>query len=223
MLRSPLLGRAVAHLARTALATPPTAPVRLLASFPAARGLRLAASAVRGTRHLAASAAATRLESVYQRKTPVEHVLLRPGMYVGGVTPERVTTWLRGADGRLSRGEATVVPALCKVFDEILVNAADNKQRDAATARIDVSVDAAAGRITVRNDGKGIPVHMHSDEGVYVERRCYYYRSARVLLLLCCCDARPPLPRPLLLPPIPYYNPAHPPPSGTSPPWCSGT
>ena len=41
------------------------------------------------------------------------------------------------------------VPALYKIFDEILVNAADNHQRDAGTTRVDVSIDAAGSRVRV--------------------------------------------------------------------------
>jgi hypothetical protein len=43
-------------------------------------------------------------------------------------------------------------PALIKIFDEILVNAADNKQRDKTMSSIDVSVVSSKGglRISIR-------------------------------------------------------------------------
>ena len=34
-------------------------------------------------------------------------------------------------EGKLAKRQISYVPALYKIFDEILVNAADNKQRDA--------------------------------------------------------------------------------------------
>jgi len=49
------------------------------------------------------------------------------------------------------------------------VNAADNKQRDepgkkgVCMTRLEVNIDATAGSITVRNDGKGISVAQHDD------------------------------------------------------------
>lgn len=49
--------------------------------------------------------------------------------------------------GFLSWREAEISPALVKVFDEILVNAADNRARDASTSRIDVTIDADEGVI----------------------------------------------------------------------------
>ena len=51
--------------------------------------------------------------------------------------------------------EITYVPALYKIFDEILVNVADNKQRDSTMSWIKVDIDAEKGVISVANNGKG--------------------------------------------------------------------
>lgn len=59
-------------------------------------------------------------------------------------------------------------PGLLKVFDEILVNAVDNKQRCPEMSTIKVSVNRESGVITVYNDGDGIPVVMHPEYNVYV-------------------------------------------------------
>lgn len=53
------------------------------------------------------------------------------------------------------------IPGLYKIFDEILVNAADNFQRDNRMTKIDVNIDEETGMITVLNDGKSIPVQVH--------------------------------------------------------------
>lgn len=53
------------------------------------------------------------------------------------------------------------IPGLYKIFDEILVNAADNFQRDNKMSKIDVNIDEDTGMITVLNDGKSIPVQIH--------------------------------------------------------------
>jgi DNA topoisomerase-2 len=58
--------------------------------------------------------------------------------------------------------KVTFVPGLYKIFDEILVNAADNKQRDATMKVIKVVVDREKGEISVENDGAGIPVEIHA-------------------------------------------------------------
>lgn len=60
------------------------------------------------------------------------------------------------------------VPGFYKIFDEILVNAADNKHNDPTMDTIRVDIDRDQGRITVWNNGKGIPVVIHKEEKVYV-------------------------------------------------------
>ena len=53
------------------------------------------------------------------------------------------------------------VPGLYKIFDEILVNAADNKQNDKNMDTIKVTIDREKGEIGVWNNGRGIPIEIH--------------------------------------------------------------
>lgn len=62
----------------------------------------------------------------------------------------------------------TYVPGLYKIFDEILVNAADNKQRDPKMDSVKVTIDAEQNLISVYNNGDGVPVEIHQEEQVYV-------------------------------------------------------
>ena len=58
-----------------------------------------------------------------------------------------------------------------QIFDEILVNAADNKQNDQKMSKIDVTVtESASGgmKISVKNDGKGIPIVLHAAEKIHI-------------------------------------------------------
>jgi len=57
--------------------------------------------------------------------------------------------------------EVSFVPGLYKIFDEIMVNAADNKQRDKNMDEIRVEVDRDNGLVSVQNNGRGIPVEKH--------------------------------------------------------------
>ena len=109
----------------------------------------------------------------YKRLDPVSHVLLRPGMYVGSIARQKQQLWLPTIDADQKRTtmllqDASYVPALYKIFDEIIVNAADNYQRDSTMTCIDVTFNSKKDMITIRNDGKGIPVRMHETEKVYV-------------------------------------------------------
>lgn len=125
--------------------------------------------------------------AAYRKLSHREHVLLRPNVYVGSAVPEPVSAWLFDSDsGTMQRrDDVQYVPALLKVFDEIVVNSIDHatrtRQRLAqqgapsqqggvqVVKRIDVSIDRAAGGvIAVSNDGDAIPVENHAELGVYV-------------------------------------------------------
>lgn len=115
------------------------------------------------------------IEDIYQRKTPVEHVLLRPGMYIGSVVRHKAEhSWIFDFEkGRMTKQpKLSYCPGLLKLFDEILVNACDNKQRDPSMSKLEVTIETstkgAPFSISVLNDGKGIPVALHAKEKVYV-------------------------------------------------------
>ena len=77
----------------------------------------------------------------YERKTPHEHVLLRPGLYIGQVAPSSSDVWVYDNDtNAMVKRNLNYSPALLKLFDEILVNAADNAQREANMSKIDVKI-----------------------------------------------------------------------------------
>ncbi|KAH0513860.1 DNA topoisomerase 2-beta, partial [Microtus ochrogaster] len=108
------------------------------------------------------------VERVYQKKTQLEHILLRPDTYIGSVEPLTQLMWVYDEDVGMNCREVTFVPGLYKIFDEILVNAADNKQRDKNMTCIKVSIDPESNIISIWNNGKGIPVVEHKVEKVYV-------------------------------------------------------
>ena len=82
---------------------------------------------------------------------------------------EKSTKWiLRENRLRFTSEDITYVPALYKIFDEVLVNAADNYQRDRKMNLLKVEINAQEGFISVHNNGKGIPVSIHKEENIYV-------------------------------------------------------
>ncbi|XP_077108524.1 DNA topoisomerase 2-alpha [Ranitomeya variabilis] len=108
------------------------------------------------------------VERIYQKKTQLEHILLRPDTYIGSVEPLTQQMWVYDEEEGLNCRDVTFVPGLYKIFDEILVNAADNKQRDATMSCIKVTIDPENNTVSVWNNGKGIPVVEHKVEKVYV-------------------------------------------------------
>ncbi|XP_072964044.1 DNA topoisomerase 2 [Typha angustifolia] len=107
------------------------------------------------------------IEEMYQKKTQLEHILLRPDTYIGSVEKHTQMLWVYEG-GEMVQRSITYVPGLYKIFDEILVNAGDNKQRDPSMDSVKVDIDAESNCISVYNNGDGVPIEIHSEEGVYV-------------------------------------------------------
>lgn len=93
----------------------------------------------------------------------------RPDTYIGSVERTEDNMWVYNSEtDSMQYRKVSYVPGLYKIFDEILVNAADNKQNDKNMSEIRVTVDRESGEISVRNDGKGIPIEIHKEHGIYV-------------------------------------------------------
>jgi DNA topoisomerase II len=107
------------------------------------------------------------IEETYVKKSQLEHVLDRPGMYIGDT--DRVTTerWIL-SENKMVKKMVSYSPGLYKIFDEIFTNATDHSQRDPTLKKIEVSFDPEVGKITIFNDGEGIPIEIHKDHNKYV-------------------------------------------------------
>eukprot|EP00967_Tisochrysis_lutea_P091945 scaffold132354_cov32-Tisochrysis_lutea.AAC.4 len=109
------------------------------------------------------------VEQTYQKLTQHQHILQRPDTYVGSIESVSADVWVFDKEaGRMRQRKLSYVPGLYKIFDEILVNAADNKQRDASMSEIRIEINQEAGRVSVMNNGKGIPVVIHKEHNIYV-------------------------------------------------------
>eukprot|EP00826_Nyctotherus_ovalis_P040313 TRINITY_DN3964_c0_g1_i7.p1 TRINITY_DN3964_c0_g1~~TRINITY_DN3964_c0_g1_i7.p1 ORF type:complete len:586 (-),score=183.51 TRINITY_DN3964_c0_g1_i7:19-1776(-) len=118
------------------------------------------------------------IEKIYQKKTLLEQILLRPDTYIGSVEYFQQFLWIYNKeDDAIVYKRIQYVPGLFKIFgksfndsdvDEILVNASDNYQRDHSMNLLKVEIDQGQGKISVWNNGKGIPCVMHKEHGVYV-------------------------------------------------------
>ena len=109
------------------------------------------------------------IEKLYEKKSPIDHILLRPDTYVGSVQQQSTTMWIYDNSlGRMVERNVSYVPALVKIVDEILVNAADNKQRSKTMNELHVNIDIKMNRIEVINNGKGIPIVFHKEYNCYI-------------------------------------------------------
>ncbi|KAF2145209.1 uncharacterized protein K452DRAFT_284608 [Aplosporella prunicola CBS 121167] len=105
----------------------------------------------------------------YQKLTQLEHIIKRPDTYIGSIERTEKQMWVFNSETEsMESREVSFVPGLYKIFDEILVNAADNKQNDKNMNEIKVTIDRESGEISVRNNGKGIPIEIHETENIFV-------------------------------------------------------
>ena len=81
------------------------------------------------------------IEETYQKLSQLEHILLRPDTYIGSCEKQAQQLWVHDGEKMVQRN-INYAPGLYKIFDEILVNAADNKVRDSNmdTLRVDIDV-----------------------------------------------------------------------------------
>ena len=109
------------------------------------------------------------VEEQYTKLTQHEHVLKRPGMYIGSTSIDKVKMYVYDdkVDGIIQK-DIQVVLGFYKIFDEILVNAADHTVRDKKCNVISVNIDQKTGIIQVKNNGSSVPIEFHKDEKMYV-------------------------------------------------------
>ncbi len=115
------------------------------------------------------------IQNKYKKLDHQEHVLSRPGMYIGSIETDTYNTWVYDdVTTKIVKKEVNIVPGLYKIYDEILVNAIDHVTRmksdlDAAPVKnIKITINKETGVITIWNDGEGIEVEKHPDHKIYI-------------------------------------------------------
>ena len=110
-----------------------------------------------------------KVEEIYQKLSQYEHILKRPDSYIGSIEFQKERLWVYNNETeKLEFRDIKYVPGLFKIFDEILVNAADNYQIDKTMKYIKVDIKQKENKIKIKNGGKGIPIQMHSKYNMYV-------------------------------------------------------
>ena len=103
----------------------------------------------------------------YKKLTDIEHVLLRPGMYVGSIK-HRTDDISIYDDGRFKTESVTYNPAFLKIFDEIVSNSVDEHRRHPKKLNeLNVLVNPDKGAILVKDNG-GIIVDKHPEHNEWI-------------------------------------------------------
>ena len=118
----------------------------------------------------------SKLAQQYQQKTDKQHILDNPDTYIGSVEKVDAHMWVFDeATQQIVLKEIEYVPGLYKLFDEGIVNARDHVVRMiSSTAEnkkvvscIETTIDAD-GTITIMNDGNGIDIAKHPENGLWI-------------------------------------------------------
>jgi DNA topoisomerase-2 len=88
----------------------------------------------------------------------LDHVLKRPGQYVGSVKEEIVNKWVYDEFGKMTRKSIPFIPALLKIVEEVIDNSIDEAIRTEFKYANRISVTIKEGRITVHDNGRGLPI-----------------------------------------------------------------
>ncbi len=115
----------------------------------------------------------------YKKLDAREHVLTRPGMYIGSIEEDTYDTWVFDHESKkMIKKQIKYIPGLFKIFDEILVNAVDHSIRLKCekekgkevnlVKNIKISIDKETGVFEVTNDGDGIEIVKHPEHDIYI-------------------------------------------------------
>lgn len=108
----------------------------------------------------------------YKILSETQHILQRPGMYVGSTVTEPSNQYVL-EDGKFIQKEVKYNPGFLKLFDEIISNSVDeSKRKGSQLTTIKVDVDKNEGTISVFDNG-GIPVKKMDDGKSWIPVVCF--------------------------------------------------
>ena len=105
------------------------------------------------------------IEQTYVKLSPIEHVLKKPGMYVGDLD-FRTEKQLVYSDKKIIQKEISWSPGLYKIVDELIVNSYDQSIRDNKMTCIHANISKDS--FSIFNDGMGIDVVRHKEHNIWV-------------------------------------------------------
>lgn len=116
------------------------------------------------------------LAKQYQQKTDKQHILDNPDTYIGSVEKVDAHMWVFDDSSQsIVLKDIEYVPGLYKLFDEGIVNARDhvvrmiqNKMADKKVVSYIDTVISEDGTITITNDGNGIDIEKHPENGLWI-------------------------------------------------------
>lgn len=103
----------------------------------------------------------------YKKVKPLDHVLLRPGMYCGSLQRSEKCDWVYSFENKTMEKKKILFSSACeRIFLEIISNAYDNKltSEKESTPFTSIVVKMTNSTISIKNDGAAIPTSFAEDE-----------------------------------------------------------
>lgn len=96
-----------------------------------------------------------------------DHMLLRPGQYIGATTLTKVPAFIFNEDtNKFEFTQISYVPALLKIISEIIDNALDEAVRTDFKYANKINIEISDTSVKVVDNGRGIPLAVDPDSGV---------------------------------------------------------
>lgn len=137
------------------------------------------------------------VSDIYKGKDLRSHIYTLPDTYIGGIVPEERKMWVyNSTEQKMENVKVNFISGLYKIYDEILVNALDQDTRIMENIKylesmkaglappskkvpntqmvfrimknLKADINEETNTISIMNDGDGIDVAMHPEEGVYI-------------------------------------------------------
>ena len=107
------------------------------------------------------------VDKKFQKLDDIDHVILRPGMYIGSIKPHKSVRWIVEDDKMVQR-ELNYNPGFLKIFDEIVTNSVDESKRKGSKLNtIKVDINKESNFINIWDNG-GIPVVKHTEHKEWI-------------------------------------------------------
>jgi DNA topoisomerase-2 len=107
------------------------------------------------------------VDKKFQKLDDIDHVILRPGMYIGSIKPHKANKWII-QDDKMVQKELNYNPGLLKIFDEIVTNSVDESKRSGSKLNtIKVDINRETNYINIWDNG-GIPVVKHTEHKEWI-------------------------------------------------------
>ena len=107
------------------------------------------------------------VDKKFQKLDDIDHVILRPGRYIGSIKPHKANKWII-QDDKMVQKELNYNPGLLKIFDEIVTNSVDESKRSGSKLNtIKVDINRETNYINIWDNG-GIPVVKHTEHKEWI-------------------------------------------------------